>query len=151
MPRHIRLVALSLLLPCAGCFDALQPASPPPAAPQTPPPPVPTITERVKATPETVGTKGKDYGGGIITEPLSQRWRIEDNLRLKLVKPALDLYVALNDGRYPSSHEEFMEKVIKANNLKLPDLPPGQRYVYDVETHELMVERQVPASGNSTP
>jgi hypothetical protein len=41
------------------------------------------------------------------------------------------------EGRYPASHEEFMEKIIKANDLKLPVLPYKGQYVYDVEKHEL--------------
>jgi hypothetical protein len=125
-------------------MDLLKPAPPKPAPP---PNPVPTVTERVQATPENVGVKGKEYGGGIITEPLAQRWRVQDRIVMDQVKKALDLHHALNDGRYPATHDEFMEKVIRANNLKLPDLPPGQRYLYVPETHELMVERTVAAPG----
>ncbi len=43
-------------------------------------------------------------------------------------------------GRYPKSHEEFMEKVIKPNrNLKLPVLSGGKEYQYDVKNHKLVV------------
>ena len=38
------------------------------------------------------------------------------------------------------SHEEFMEKIIEANNLKLPELPEGAEYVFDVEKQVLMIE-----------
>ena len=34
-----------------------------------------------------------------------------------------------------------MENVIKANQIKLPVLPPGHKYVYDPATKQLMVER----------
>jgi hypothetical protein len=131
-------------------MDALQPSTPKPAPPPAPAPPVPTVTERVKATGETVGVKGKEYGGGIITEPLAQRWRMQDRIIMQHVDYALKLYQA-DQGRYPATHEEFMEKIVRGNNLKLPDLPPGQRYLYDVETHELMVERTVPAPGGAKP
>jgi hypothetical protein len=117
---------------------------PPTAADSSVSPPQPKVLERVKATPETVGTKGKDYGGGIYTEPLAQRWRIPDRLVLQQVEYALKLFNA-TEGRYPTSHEEFMEKIVRGNNLKLPSLPLGQRYLYLPETHELMVEREVPA------
>lgn len=109
-----------------------------PAAAEAPSPP--PQMERVKATMDTVGTKGKDYGEGPLATPLSLRWRIPDKVVLLYVQHALELYNGL-EGHYPATHEEFMEKVVKANMLKLPDLPPGQRYIYDPETHELMVER----------
>jgi hypothetical protein len=54
------------------------------------------------------------------------------------------LYKAL-EGAAPKSHDEFMEQVIQANQIKLPVLPPGARYVYKPETEELMVERPVQA------
>jgi len=56
------------------------------------------------------------------------------------VPKALQLYEATN-GSPPRSHEEFMTQVIEAQGIKLPELPPGQRYVYDPQTKELMVER----------
>jgi hypothetical protein len=142
--------AFLLCLALSGCMEGLQPAAPKPAPTPAPAPAVPTVTERVKATPETVGVKGKEYGGGIITEPLAQRWRMQDRIIIQHVDYALRLYEAA-EGRYPASHEEFMEKIVRANNLKLPDLPPGQRYVYDVPTHELLVERTVPAPGGVKP
>ncbi len=53
---------------------------------------------------------------------------------------AMQLYEALN-GKKPVSEEEFFEKIIKTNQIKLPTLPEGQRYVYDPKKGELMVER----------
>jgi hypothetical protein len=55
----------------------------------------------------------------------------------------MQLYEATN-GKKPTTHEEFMEQIIRANQIVLPELPAGQRYVYDPETGELMVEK--PAS-----
>jgi hypothetical protein len=34
-----------------------------------------------------------------------------------------------------------MEKIVKANNIRLPVLPYKGRYEYDVEKHELMIVR----------
>ena len=45
------------------------------------------------------------------------------------------------ENRPPESHEEFMQKIIKDNDIKLPDLPPGHRYVYNPKTEGLMVEQ----------
>ena len=50
----------------------------------------------------------------------------------------LQIFNAMHD-RYPKDHEEFMEKIIKANNVPLPVLPGGRQYQYDVENHELIV------------
>ena len=44
-----------------------------------------------------------------------------------------------NEGRYPKDHEEFMTKIIKEYNVKLPVLPGGKQYQYDVENHRLVV------------
>ena len=51
---------------------------------------------------------------------------------------ALDLYQA-DTGEYPKTLEEFMEKIIKANNIALPKLPFYQEYTYDVPTHQLQI------------
>ncbi len=34
-----------------------------------------------------------------------------------------------------------MENIIKANGIALPELPAGQKYVFDPEQAQLMVER----------
>jgi hypothetical protein len=54
------------------------------------------------------------------------------------VQRALQLFNAEHE-RYPKDHEEFMERIIKANNLQLPVLPGGDQYQYDVENHELVI------------
>lgn len=42
-------------------------------------------------------------------------------------------------GRYPKDHDEFMTEVIKKNNIRLPMLPHGSAYQYDVQNHALVV------------
>ncbi|MFO0944910.1 MAG: hypothetical protein U1D30_03020 [Planctomycetota bacterium] len=54
------------------------------------------------------------------------------------IDSALNVFHALN-GRYPKDHKEFMEKIIKENNIKLPVLPGGKKYEYDVPNHKLVV------------
>ena len=54
------------------------------------------------------------------------------------IQHSVDIFNAM-EGRYPKDHEEFMTKVIKANNIRLPKLGPGKQYQYDVENHALMV------------
>jgi len=54
------------------------------------------------------------------------------------IQRALQLYNAQH-GEYPKDHAEFMEKVVKANQIRLPVLPGKRRYQYDVENHKLVV------------
>ena len=54
------------------------------------------------------------------------------------IKRAVDLFNAAQ-GRYPKDHKEFMTEVIKKNNIRLPMLPHGSAYKYDVQNHALVV------------
>ena len=51
---------------------------------------------------------------------------------------AMDLYHAEND-RYPRNYDEFMNDIIKANNVALPQLPYYQKYGYDEKEHKLVI------------
>jgi hypothetical protein len=51
---------------------------------------------------------------------------------------ALRLYEAEN-GRYPKDYQEFLDEVIKKNNISLPQLPFYQDYAYDADGHKLVV------------
>lgn len=57
--------------------------------------------------------------------------------RTQIVKAMAD-FQALNE-RYPKDHQEFMDQIIKANNIKLPVLPADKKYQYSPDRHELMV------------
>jgi hypothetical protein len=54
------------------------------------------------------------------------------------IQQAVDLYHAAND-RYPKDLEEFMNEIIKPNNIALPKLPPYQAYGYDEPEHKLVI------------
>ena len=54
------------------------------------------------------------------------------------IKHAMDLYQATND-RLPKDYDEFMNEIIKANNIALPQLPYYQKYGYDENEHKLIV------------
>ncbi len=54
------------------------------------------------------------------------------------IQQAMDLYHAMND-RYPADYNEFMEVIIKANNIALPQLPHYQEYNYDAKEHKLII------------
>lgn len=140
-----------------GCGDANPPAGqqansnagapPPPPAKDAPNPSADDKpaeqTELVTVRPG-IGEKGRGYGGGIISEPLHLRFTLEEKLVFDVqIKKAMQLYKAGNGGRGPESHEVFMSEIIDANNIKLPELPAGERYVYDPQTEELKFQRPV--------
>jgi len=114
-----------------------------PAGPQaSPQPTADPNTERVKAE-KGVGLKGRsldEYEGPLVT-PAKAFFAAKERIAFEIEVPhALQLYEA-SSGEAPKTHDEFMENVIKANQIKLPVLPPGHKYVYDPATKQLMVER----------
>ncbi len=89
------------------------------------------------------GVTGRgDYGGGFGTASLAARVRIQEKMEFLQVDQALNLYKATN-GDLPKTHEEFMEKIIKANQINLPTLREGDKYIYDPEKGQLMVDKLV--------
>src|SRR5262245_14652462 len=69
-----------------------------------------------------------------ITGPLSAYGPMVEKVSIAAVDYSIQLFNAA-EGRYPKDHEEFMEKIIKANNIQLPVLPYKGRYQYDEATH----------------
>jgi hypothetical protein len=157
MQRRVWLLAVVLpgCLVLLGCEppppvaqnNAASPAPPPPPGAAAPPPatetpPPPAATETVKAE-QGVGIKGRslDEYEGVVVTPVKTLFAVKENLVFtNQIPKALQLFNA-TEGRNPMSHEEFMEKIVQANNIRLPELPEGHRYLYDPATNELMVER----------
>ena len=76
----------------------------------------------------------------IVTVPLATYFRAQEMAVFRIQIPqALKLFNGTN-GRNPESQEEFMSQIIRANNLVLPQLPPGDSYVYDVPSATLMIK-----------
>ncbi|MBC8350974.1 MAG: hypothetical protein H8E66_03250 [Planctomycetes bacterium] len=143
--RYQALAAVLLVTLLVGCVPAPQTTSTPPAQPAAPTPSAdapPVPMERVVAE-AGVGKKGQGLKNetGMVVEPVKQLIKFEQKAVFDLqIKPALEFYKASN-GAYPKTHDEFMEKIIKANSIQLPELPAGQDYVFDPEKAQLMVER----------
>ncbi len=51
---------------------------------------------------------------------------------------AIKLYQA-QTGEYPKTYDEFMEKIIKENNIALPEQPSYRKYGYDAAEHRLTI------------
>lgn len=104
----------------------------------------PPIKELVKA--ETgVGKQGQGleqpHINPVIAQPAKSLFAARQRVVFDIQIPqALSLYRATN-GYLPKSHDEFMRKIISENSIQLPELPAGQRYLWDAEAGELMVER----------
>lgn len=131
----------------ASVFDYAT-KEPAPAATAEPAQPPAPKTEQVEAT-VGVGKKGHGYGGGLITEPVHQYFAAKERIAYEIEVPhALNLYKASHDFKGPKTHESFMKEIIEANQIKLPELPEGARYVYDPKTETLLVERPVDANQN---
>jgi hypothetical protein len=140
-------LAVGVLAGCGGQEPARPGTSGKPAIeapPPPPPPPAPKAPETVlKKADVGMGARGQGYGVGPVATPIATRFRVEQRLVLQNIQHALDLFKAA-EGRAVKSHEEFMEEIIKANNINLPPLPAGQRYLYDPKEEQLMVEQPAP-------
>lgn len=73
---------------------------------------------------------------GYLSSVARARQQVPERMQLMMVTHALNLFYGL-EGRYPKSQDEFMEKVVKANQIQLPELQEPYEYFYDVEKHEL--------------
>lgn len=77
-----------------------------------------------------------------ITGPLQAYGPMVEQIAKLGIQQAVDLFHA-TEGRYPNSYDEFMQRIIRENNIRLPVLPAGAQYQYDVENHKLVI---VPAT-----
>jgi hypothetical protein len=109
-------------------------------------PPAPESGTTVEKADGTQGEKGQGYGGGIITEPVSQYFQLQNRITLNIeIAKQMQLWRA-EHNRFPKNLAEY-EKVIlqplNINSIKdLPELPMNCKYIYDAKTGELMVEKR---------
>jgi hypothetical protein len=128
------------------------PAQPAPGAPQPPAaqgaaaqlvpnaPVAPKNTIEKKAE-VGAGEKGHYDTVGPIVTPIASYFAIRERMAYEIQIPeAMKLFKATED-RVPKSHEEFMQRIIKENNIVLPQLPEGHSYIYDPKRGELMVRQ----------
>ena len=85
-----------------------------------------------------VGAQGQGYGGGMVTEPVRQYFRIRERINFLMMDKAMNDFKVLQE-RLPRDQQEF-DKLMSENGVRFPQLNPGERYVYDPKTGELMVE-----------
>ena len=158
-------IALGLALALAGCepppgssrprskVKPLEEVAEAPAPPAPPPAPVaPPVAPRpiLGETTQNIGDMEKEKkAGGVVKEPritAKDPILLVGNAYVSIVSQAtqgqithaVDLYQA-ETGEYPKTLEEFMEKIIKPNGIKLPTLPFYQEYSYDAPNHKLVI------------
>lgn len=81
---------------------------------------------------------GKIQATDPITAPVSAYGPMLQRLSETEIAHAVNLFHASED-RYPKDFDEFMQRIIKENNIRLPILPGNKKYQYDVENHKLVV------------
>lgn len=120
------------LLGLVGCMDQTPPPRPQPAAP------VEVKEFDPKEGKQIVKPKA------VVTDPITGPLEIlrvqKINLPTLAIEHALNLFNA-SEGRYPNSLDEFMTRIVRENNIKLPQLPQGQEFEYDVANHKLVIVR----------
>ncbi|QDU88142.1 hypothetical protein Pla175_15130 [Pirellulimonas nuda] len=82
--------------------------------------------------------KGKSLkDGGYLSQVARARFVAEHRIAMDIqLVQAMALFNA-SEGRYPKDQKEFMEKIIKANMIQLPELDGPYEYVYNAEDHQL--------------
>jgi hypothetical protein len=151
----IALVGLGLALGCDQPTGSTMPRSrdrPAKVADPSPPPPAPEAPRQFivgKRTQDVREVETEKKAGGVVTTP---RITAKDPITLQgnayvtaigkisigQIEYAIKLYQA-ETGEFPKTYDEFMEKIIKANNIALPQLPVYQKYAYDAPNHKLVV------------
>ncbi len=105
----------------------------------TEPPQVTSTPREVTAYDTLKGKKSREVSG-YQGAALQGHAYAEDRVIFDMIKHALILHWA-EHGEYPQTHDEFMEKVVKYNQLQLPELDPGVEYIYDPEDRTLKIYR----------
>lgn len=141
---HKRLIFIACLVSCLFCFGCKKPKS---------------LAEKGEEKSNTgiIGKKTDEVGefdpaaGRKVKDPKVKNYnplnpassmRVLDSTNQRLaqmgITRAVELFHAAQ-GRYPKDHDEFMEKIIRENGIKLPVLSGKKEYQYDVQNHKLIV------------
>ena len=102
----------------------------------------PSVTSTPQAVTPNDPVKGKKSraAGGYLGAVGHARFFAEHKLIFDSITHVLNLYWG-EHGEYPPSHEVFMDKIIKFNQIQLPQLEEGVEYIYDPEDHLLKIHR----------
>ncbi len=62
-----------------------------------------------------------------------------EQIVITTITPSIAVF-EIETGHYPN-YEEFMERIIKGNNVQLPVLPYKGKYMYDEANHKILIVR----------
>jgi hypothetical protein len=124
------------------------------------PPPLPEhenpatdVPRKFDAKDPVAGRRSADLGGsGVGTTSVAAGFYAKHQSMILAIDHALQLYVPQHDFEYPKTHEEFMRDVVALalNTEELPELPPGEEYIYVPEQAEIGLQiRLTPGSPKS--
>lgn len=80
-------------------------------------------------------------GVNIVTGAMGALGPAADKIAMLRIQQEVELYRA-EFGNYPKDHEEFMEKIIIAKNVMLPEPRTNLEYQYDVANHKLVLVKK---------
>lgn len=141
LPSRIPAVVGALAVLMLACVSCRPPASSSTGDAESSQQQAPVVAQKagvgVGKSTQAMDRHGKT--GDVVAGPAKTLFRTKEKLVFEIQIPqALSLYKA-EHGKGPQSHDEFMEKIIRRNSIKLPELPPGRNYQFDVEKQELWV------------
>ncbi|TWU23735.1 hypothetical protein [Bythopirellula polymerisocia] len=112
-------------------------------------PPMTTgVPREVKPKDPKQGKLSRRSGGALGTNMQAIPWVKNETTFNLVIKPALMQYEIIH-SQYPKNHQEFMEKFIPEmcpQVLPLPELEPGDEYLYDPEDNLLKIWRPAEAT-----
>ncbi len=129
-------LSVALLVFAAGCMESLEKQTA-----KSPNTIIGKTTQNIGEFDPNAGAKVSDSKVEItnpVTGPLEAYGPMVERIAKLQIEPAVNLFHA-TEGRYPASLDEFMDLIIKPNNIRLPVLPGGKQYQYDVANHALVV------------
>jgi hypothetical protein len=142
------ILALPLLLLLAGCEEERNVGSKPKAQGQAATPKLKFIVGQRTQEIKNARTEVQKGGANVVTPKITAKDPITlqgnayvtaiGQTSILSIQHAMDLYHAMND-RYPKDYDEFVNEIIKANNIALPLLPYYQKYGYDDKEHRLVI------------
>ena len=142
MTRNLIIV----LFVCASCCVGCNPVDPTPSANNSGEGIIGKKTQEVgefdKNKANQVVSDQKINASDPVTGPLAAYGPMVESITKTQITSLINTFNAI-EGHYPASHEEFMERIIKENNVQLPKLPFQGKYMYDVEKHELVIVRDI--------
>ncbi|MCH2202594.1 MAG: hypothetical protein MK102_11535 [Fuerstiella sp.] len=131
----MKLVMSIVMCLMAGCMDGLMPTD---SSPNEKPLRVKTTDDIGEFKGDKQVIKPKVKATNPIMAPLQAYEPMKQRIAGLGIEHAVNLFHA-TEGRYPKDYEEFMQRIIKENNMRLPDPAKGFSYEYDVVNHKLVV------------